>query len=254
MLTARIAKLSHRVLSENTRIYKVLYRTWKRQEYRKIIKSLKGQRVTSELVTLVDIGANRGEVTQILLQSFPRIEAAHLIDPNLTVLNYARLALADEIGADRVSLHPLAIADHSGAGYLTVDPTRPSTDQRVLTSRTGECVKTVCSELDDFLRLHGIHDRLLLKIDVQGTDVSVLRSGLESLARMTRVVVIIELDPIALEEVGESVRSLSAVIERSGFTAVLDARGTEIDLEKVWTSLYTHRKYQDILLVKERQN
>jgi hypothetical protein len=77
---------------------------------------------------------------------------------------------------------------------------------------TGEVAFDVtCTTLDDLCQERGLTRANLVKIDVEGAELSVLR-GMERILREMRPVIVLEMEPHLLESFGTSTDSLLAFL------------------------------------------
>lgn len=131
--------------------------------------------------TAIDIGANVGHLTKILLQCVSNVIAVEPI-PRLTrvlELRFAK-ALADR----RLILEPCAFSEqegtidlfvpHDAAGLATVEANEVRND-----ARAGKVISVPCRRLDNLSNEHV----KFIKIDVEGHECAVVAGGLSLIAR-----------------------------------------------------------------------
>jgi len=141
--------------------------------------------------TVVDVGANAGIFTVASADLVGPTGRVVAFEPNSVVLGRLRANVRQNGFSDRVTVLPVAIADHAGRGTVR-NETGNSTIARVHllepdeTAR-GEAVSV--ETLDEALASAGVKDVDLLKVDVEGLELAVLDAGTATLARSRRVVV-----------------------------------------------------------------
>ncbi|MFL5304564.1 MAG: FkbM family methyltransferase [Polyangia bacterium] len=172
--------------------------------------------------TFVDVGANFGALSSA---------AARLVAPGGTVIcfepvpaNFSRLTgllEATSTGHLKTVLDPRAVGAETGPveihlnfwdGLHTIDPDVNAG------SRTGSLLVQQVT-LDDALRQHGVTRVDLLKIDVEGAELRVLR-GAHELLRSGRIAAVV-LEVCNPEEPGkaDNARQIAALLQDAGFTA-----------------------------------
>lgn len=163
-------------------------------------------------VVVLDIGANVGffAIKQILRHRQNLRLIAFEPDP----ATYERLAanvgrVKDRVGAD-VTLHNCAIDTHTGqAKFLR----SMSVESRVLDDDSSEPSITVeVTTLDDVIRKEGIRRIDLMKVDVEGHELKVLRGGRQALA-ITENITLEYHEPHFVEEI-------DAIVAEFGFHRV----------------------------------
>lgn len=133
-------------------------------------------------VTYVDVGAYKGTVLEALRASEVRVHSAHLIEANPKIFAELQASLAMDPRLSRTTCHNVAISD--AAGRVTMRD-RGDMTQIVPASEvdapTGGLASTLfevnAMTLDDFARECGIDHIALLKVDVEGHELSVLKGA-----------------------------------------------------------------------------
>jgi FkbM family methyltransferase len=136
-------------------------------------------------IVIFDVGANVGKYTMALLDVFtmPHVRV-HAFEPSVGVYRQ----LVDRLGADRrVIMHNLGFSDTNTTHEFFADQSFPglgSLYQRRLDHRNITMDRTEVVELrtiDTFCRQHAIEHIRLLKLDVEGHELSVLNGAREML-------------------------------------------------------------------------
>jgi FkbM family methyltransferase len=125
--------------------------------------------------TIIDVGANRGEVTQLFLRHFPNA-VIHAFEP----VELTFMALHESLGREpRVTLHQMAAADVNGTAIMRTFA-HSGLNTMVHQLQDGLRAKQIGEEKIETCRLDLIMDKFgikkvdLLKIDVEGFERSVL--------------------------------------------------------------------------------
>jgi len=141
--------------------------------------------------TVVDVGANAGVFTLATARLVGPEGRVIAIEPNPAVLG----RLGENVRAngfeDRVTILPIAMADHTARGFV-VDENGNSTVARIQVLAEGENVpsETVSVRtLDGALEDLGVTHVHLMKVDVEGLERSVITGAGRTLAHCNRVVV-----------------------------------------------------------------
>ena len=134
---------------------------------------------------ILDIGAHVGKTVERYARVFPRAAAIHAVEP----FEEAFAALEEVVRAiPNADAHRVAIGAEDGEARLHVSPGRPDNNSLLPRPRTGRRYYPSDAELepgplvlvetlDGFCARRGIGQVDLLKIDVQGTELDVIRGG-----------------------------------------------------------------------------
>ena len=135
--------------------------------------------------TLLDIGANAGEYSQMLIECFPKA-TVHAFEPHPKTF----LSLKANI-KDLVHCHALALGSETGAFHLY---DRGGEDGGIRASLAKEALETVQSKpltaysvtvstVDDFVKEHSISTIDFIKIDTEGFEMDVLKGARDALSQ-----------------------------------------------------------------------
>lgn len=170
--------------------------------------------------TILEVGANVGSLTLEIARLVGRDGAVHAIEP--TAGAFRKLERNLSLNADlvpRVHLHRMLVTDGDGS-----TPTRELRwswrIDREPVEREHVAVPAV--SIDRMVSTVGLARLDLLKVDVDGYEMKVLRGATETLERF-RPTILIELDDASLATQGDSVGSAVEFLEARGF------RGTRLD-------------------------
>ena len=141
--------------------------------------------------TVVDVGANAGVFTLATARMVGPKGRVVAIEPNPEVLGRLAANVKGNGFDDRVTILPIAIADHAGRGFV-VDESGNSTVARVLVLMDGESLSSgtvAVRTLDGALEELGVGHVDFLKVDVEGLERSVMAGATRTLCQCSRVAV-----------------------------------------------------------------
>jgi FkbM family methyltransferase len=164
--------------------------------------------------TVLDIGANYGEMTLLL----PRSIHVHVFEPQQRVWPWLERSLQNR---DRATLHRMALSDRDGSAVLhvpdlwsgTASLTGPIRHARFPDDK-HEAVPCEVRRLDTLLP--GLRGPLVFKIDVEGHELAVLQGMRGTLARAGAFAGLIECNHMHLASAGSSAAALADSLENAG--------------------------------------
>ncbi len=174
--------------------------------------------------TFLDVGANHGCYS---------LRAARYIGESGTVLAFepqpglARLVerSLSYTGVRRIQVHAVACGDQPGTAVLHVEPAS-SGSATLHGAEWATGVTTVdvpVQRLDDLVSAQAMKGRLVMKLDVEGHELSALR-GAERLLATARPAILLELSPDNAERSGHSLSELLAFLAEQEYeVAELDS-------------------------------
>lgn len=175
--------------------------------------------------TVFDIGANVGSHTLPIAQSVGVQGKVYAFEPVPWALDKLSNNLALN-NFDNVLVQPIALSDYIDenaefslrASFKTTSE-RPVNDDGSLNDNwwnACEKVKVSVDTLDHFVARENIEKLDVIKLDVDGFEVKVLRGGIDSLKRWAPSIVM-ELAPSWLNDKGNSVDELISLLEGMGY-------------------------------------
>lgn len=180
--------------------------------------------------TVIDVGANIGFFTINFARWVGPIGHVLAIEPEAENLRLLSREVSRRGLESRVDIFEGVAAEESGTLRLTLNPHHPA-DHRI--GNTGIPVRAWT--IDEIMELRGWPTLSFIKIDVQGSEVRVLRGAHETIKRC-HPAMFIEVDDAALEKSGFSAETLFAEIESFGYR-IYDAENPEKPLTRAEASL-----------------
>jgi len=124
--------------------------------------------------SIVDVGANLGIVSLVLANRFPGRQV-HAFEAHPSTVKSLRESVKIN-GRDNVSIYNEGVDESSGTMYFRA--TRKSRFGAAKTEASGENVVEISTvSLDEWARSQGVSEVALLKVDVEGHELSVFRGG-----------------------------------------------------------------------------
>jgi FkbM family methyltransferase len=183
-------------------------------------------RVLEELISpgdvVMDIGANIGAHTLPLAKRVGSNGRVFAFEP--TRFAHAKLERNLELNPElaiRVTVKQMFLTDRAAASVPeAVYSSWPLSRSNNRHEKHGGVAKdtsgATAMRLDEYVVEHAIGQVRLIKLDVDGHECGVLR-GARNILRTHRPVIVMELAPYVLEEAGESVEELVAILSEAGY-------------------------------------
>lgn len=203
---------------------------------------------------VVDIGANIGYFTIIMAEAVGDRGAVLAFEPDAQNLRLMRRAVLRS-GFTNVTVVPAAVGERTGSALLYVNPDHPG-DHRIYPIDTHrKCQEVPLCSLDDYLeRTDQMWELSVIKIDVQGAELRVLRGMEKTLRRYPSACLLLEFDPQILRQAGTDPQDLVSFVDALGFRPFL--LGGEAGIfASSWSQiegLLGVGQYADVLLSRER--
>lgn len=191
-------------------------------------------------VTLIDCGADIGLMSCKLVVHCPKIKRLIAFEPNSRAIPYLQSNLTHL--SIEASIHEAAVSDFHGSGQL-VKPSFDRTDHAAFLERceNGPIAVTTVDEI-----IPKGEPALVMKIDVEGEELPVIRGAKETLTSCARFLLIYEAHPKQSSRVGrdpmEAFRWIQTLRDCRGFIA--EAPNHTIDPSKsMWEQVAPTRVY-----------
>jgi FkbM family methyltransferase len=180
------------------------------------------QRLLHPNDTVIDVGANIGYISAVALSAVGRQGAVHAFEPvgryfqqleRLAALNPGRRLVVNRLAlSDHDGQAAMAVSDIGNIGWNTMVPGLMPAEH----AQTVEVVET--ARLDSYLSDQHITPALI-KIDVEGFELPVLRGLTGHITAGHRPLILCEIAPRAYERLGDSVEGLSEWLKANGYVA-----------------------------------
>lgn len=197
------------------KVYRSLYFSYKSIIDRNLVAA--ALKLAKPGTHVIDVGANIGFFSVVL---------ARRTDVNLLAFepdrqNFQSLGrVAAESRLDsRIHPYMLALSDTTGTGSLYLSDLAP-TDHKLINSRSSKAVEIATTRLDDFFAQHTDLAKTpvsLVKIDVQGAELLVLRGMPQTLKNNHYPPILVEYSPDDLEHAGVTPKEFFAAFETLGY-------------------------------------
>lgn len=175
------------------RVYRHIYFTYKEIIDRHLIAA--AGRLAKPRTLVVDVGANIGFFSVMLAR---RTDISLLaFEPDHQNFQSLGRLIAEHALGTRIHPYMMALSDTTGTGSLYLSDLAP-TDHKLIDSRSSRTVEIAMARLDDFLIQHADFTKTpvsLIKIDVQGAELLVLRGMRQTLRANNYPPILVEYSP-----------------------------------------------------------
>lgn len=198
---------------------------------------------------VVDVGANYGEI--LFGTNYPPGTTIMALEPNPRVAS--ALASTISTGPHRVELHRVAAGDRPGVATLDVPWESSGLGAINRSSLASRRYVVECKTLDELISAQR-GTRLLLKVDVEGSEGSVLRGATDALSRSSLAVIVSEVSPTNVEDLKELGTLLSARVlyfERRSLSVVHTDRPP---LATIASDIREHPYLRDVVILIGDEN
>jgi FkbM family methyltransferase len=194
-------------------------------------------------MTCIDIGANIGYFTMLMAKRVGPRGSVISFEPTQNSLDLLRRNIQLN-GFDNVVAENLALSDYNGAARFHEGPpgyevynsigriTHPSAKDQSFTARSVSCVT-----LDDYLAARNIEKVDVIKIDVEGAELSVLRGMEKTLQTNPNARLIVEFAEQTTRGFGYSAKEIGDWLTKRGWRlALFNSRGriSEVTGDETW--------------------
>ncbi len=174
--------------------------------------------------TFVDVGANYGALSVIASRAVRPMGKTISIEPNGDVASLLTRTLADSAAAEH-EVHQVGCDETRGRAEMFVPETSGAGGFVASYSNQEGAHRYTCElvPLDEVLASLEPKGRVVLKIDVEGFELNVLRGARKSLARL-RPTILLEINPKALKANQTSLGELQAILTEAGYVEFADLK------------------------------
>lgn len=211
-------------------MYRHAYLFYKQIQDRALLKAARRWATPDTLV--IDVGANIGFFSCAICRHTGTQAVA--FEPDVKNFSQLAVVIASSGLIERVHTYCMALSDVTGIGKLYLSNLAP-TDHKLINTRSSSSVDISTTTLDDFLDSHPEyeHKRVsLIKIDVQGAELRVLKGMRETLARQNRPPILVEYSPTDLYAAGATPRDFFEAFANLGYRPYL--LSAEVPADPEW--------------------
>jgi FkbM family methyltransferase len=221
-------------------LYKPLYFLWKSSGDKDKIKFLKKQ--IKPGMTVVDIGANIGFYSQLLLKIVGEKGSVHSFEPDK--LNFSHL-VANTKKHKNSFVNNVAVSDRSGKIKLYRFALNVEFKTYEVEGESQDFTEIDCVSLDDYFKNGQAVD--VIKTDTEGYDYFVVMGMKELIKRSKNLVLITEFWPYMLAKAGVKPAQFIAELREMGFNLTF----IDSNAENVYERMVAERfYYTDIIAIK----
>lgn len=177
------------------------------------------QRLLRPGMTFVDAGAHCGQYTLVAASAVGRDGRVHSFEPDPQT--FALLAAnVRENRATNVSLNQLALAEQDGRATLFLGDAHNvgANSLAPAIEYSGRQIEIKCARLDGYLSGAGVEHVDLMKIDVEGAEIKLLRGASALLEGDKRPLLIVEFNDFTQVQQGQSCRELADLLISLGYS------------------------------------
>ena len=156
-------------------------------------------------MTVMDVGANVGLLTRQFCRRVGKSGRVYAFEPDPLTFQFLEFNTRPFKNKE---LTQCAVSDNHEPALLHLNFTSGAGNSLLNKSHSTESVPVVCISLDEFLKQHGNPVVDVMKIDVEGAELSVLRGMRQTAARLPGLKIIIEYCPANLNGAGVAPREV----------------------------------------------
>jgi len=156
-------------------------------------------------MTVMDVGANVGLLTRQFCQRVGKGGRVYAFEPDPLTFRFLEFNTQPFKNKE---LTQFAVSDNQGPALLHLNFTSGTGNSLLTQGHSTESVPVNCISLDEFLKQRGNPSVDVIKIDVEGAELSVLRGMRQTMARLPGLKVIIEYCPANLSGAGVTPREV----------------------------------------------
>ncbi len=227
------------------RVYQHIYFTYKGIIDRHLIAT--AGKLAKSRTLVVDVGANIGFFSVALAR---RADISLLaFEPDHQNFQSLGRSIAEHALGSKIHPYMMALSDTTGTGSLYLSDLAP-TDHKLIDSRSSRAVEIATVRLDDFFVQHADLAKMpvsLVKIDVQGAELLVLRGMSQTLRSNHYPPILVEYSPDDLTHAGVSSGEFFSAFEKLGYRphTLPELRPRHPD----WFIHNTRRAYTDLAMI-----
>lgn len=150
----------------------------------------------SEKISIVEIGSSDGREASIALKkSSNKIKSIHIVEPDIRNLKIARKSISRYDKANKVSYHNKGIGDFCGKGEFYLHNRASNLNASFNLDDEMQVVEIEYLTLQEFIESNNIVTPLLIKMDIEGYEIEVLKNAMKYISSLNSVYILLELHP-----------------------------------------------------------
>lgn len=206
--------------------------------------------------TVFDVGANNGYYTVLASKLVGKNGKVYAFepDPQSLKLIYKNLKLNN---CKNVTVIESALGNKKGKLALSQDTSNPG-ESSLSHKNNGKNIMVDVTTLDNFIKIRKIKKIDLMQMDVEGSEVNVLRGSVGSIQNNKIVKIITECNPSALKKFGESKISLCSFLKGSGLKieALIDEKENKIKKynDQVLTDMLDKTGFTNLVVTNNKKS
>ena len=204
---------------------------------------------------ILDVGACLGYTAKCFANKDFSDRTVFAFEPH--PFNYQQLK---KISRSVSNITPINVAIGPRNGEISLFENQDSfADHRVINSvfeskigQSDNRIQVPMISIDSFIKESGNIDVALVKIDVQGYEVEVCRGMIETIINNPDIMVLIELAPTALTDLGFKFEEIFSFFSQRGFDcySLQDSNIIKIDIKRL-TNILKYFEYIDVIFTKQ---
>jgi FkbM family methyltransferase len=169
-------------------------------------------------MVFIDIGAHSGYFTLLAARNVAESGRVLAVEPNPKIANQLRENL-NASNIHNTTIEQIACNEHGGAAVLYVhdDSNSSASSLSEVNVHSGNQIAVQCQPLDEVVERHALNRVDLIKIDVEGAELSVIRGALSTLSRF-KPTIVMELDSTLLAAFGSSIDDVRNELTKLNYT------------------------------------
>ncbi len=167
---------------------------------------------------IIDVGANLGLFSLVIDSFSPKSRRIIAFEPAPSTFAALSKNIADN-SATNIECHQLAVSDRDGKACFEVKENARANSSLVGASGAsrGICIEIECTTLDRFVSAASLGQIAMLKVDVEGHEISVFRGAEHVWSNMRPAVVYFEVCPPLARAIGFASEEAAAFLDEKGY-------------------------------------
>ncbi len=166
---------------------------------------------------VIEIGSSDGYEARYLFKKYGDDIKIYILEPD----SYNRNKITRILGSrDNFYLFSQAVSDQSGKGFFYLNKKKRNLSTAIAAESYDDSIKTEYVTLESFIKEQDICGPIVVKMDIEGYEVDVLRGSLDYLKRTNEVNILMEVHPLIYDE-GRSLKGVLSELFDAGYRVAL---------------------------------